>query len=368
VFERFTDRARRVLVLAQEEARLLDQNFIGTEHILLGLIHEGDGLAAQALTSLGITLEAARGQVEETIDRPTSTPTGSPPFTPRVKKLLELSLREALQLGHKGIDTEHLLLGLARQGESVAVQVLTDLGVDLDEVRARLITLMSQLGYQPSDEGAFVVDSAAEGQDDVPLVTRLHGRVHRPVSGVRRLRAVVPTLYGWVVGIIDPAQRYMLRASGRERPRRAARGTSTYGPLIIGPPRWRQREEPVTSVPLQVERRFRQRAEERAARLEAVMQTFGPLLEAGVQDLLERSETVMVTPSAEVSARIVRFRWGDSVLHVGVRREWRTERGKGVEAVHETMTETLARLPRAGTNAETLKRYLASDLAELADQ
>src|SRR5204862_605236 len=117
LFERFTDRARRVVVLAQEEARLLNHNFIGTEHILLGLIHEGEGVAAKALEQLGISLEAVREKVEETIGPAGSSTTGSPPFTPRAKKVLELSLREALQLGHNYIGTEHMLLGLVREGE-----------------------------------------------------------------------------------------------------------------------------------------------------------------------------------------------------------------------------------------------------------
>ena len=131
MFERFTDRARRVLVLAQEEARLLNHSFIGTEHILLGLIHEGEGVAAKALEPLGVTLEAVREKVEETIGLAGTAPTGSPPFTPRAKKVLELSLREALQLGHNYIGTEHMLLGLVREGEGVAAQVLVSLGADL---------------------------------------------------------------------------------------------------------------------------------------------------------------------------------------------------------------------------------------------
>jgi ATP-dependent Clp protease ATP-binding subunit ClpC len=143
MFERFTDRARRVLTLAQEEARLLNHNFIGTEHILLGLIHEGEGVAAKALESLGIRLEAVREKVEETIG-PTGTSTsGSPPFTPRSKKVLELSLREALQLGHSYIGTEHILLGLVREGEGVAAQVLVGLGADLSRVRQQVIGLLS---------------------------------------------------------------------------------------------------------------------------------------------------------------------------------------------------------------------------------
>ena len=151
LFERFTDRARRVLVLAQEEARLLNHNFIGTEHILLGLIHEGEGVAAKALESLGISLEAVREKVEETIGPAGSATTGSPPFTPRAKKVLELSLREALQLGHNYIGTEHMLLGLVREGEGVAAQVLVSLGADLSRVRQQVIQLLS--GYQSPPEG-----------------------------------------------------------------------------------------------------------------------------------------------------------------------------------------------------------------------
>ncbi|MGI8938910.1 MAG: ATP-dependent Clp protease ATP-binding subunit [Iamia sp.] len=145
MFERFTDRARRVLVLAQEEARLLNHNFIGTEHILLGLIHEGEGVAAKALESLGISLEAVREKVEETIGSSGSSTTGSPPFTPRAKKVLELSLREALQLGHNYIGTEHMLLGVVREGEGVAATVLQSLGADLSRVRQQVIQLLS--GY-----------------------------------------------------------------------------------------------------------------------------------------------------------------------------------------------------------------------------
>ena len=148
MFERFTDRARRVVVLAQEEARLLNHNYIGTEHILLGLIHEGEGVAAKALESLGISLEGVRGQVEELIGQGGSSPSGHIPFTPRAKKVLELSLREALQLGHNYIGTEHILLGLIREGEGVAAQVLVKLGADLSRVRQQVIQLLS--GYAGS--------------------------------------------------------------------------------------------------------------------------------------------------------------------------------------------------------------------------
>ncbi len=144
--ERFTDRARRVVDLAQEEARMLNHNYIGTEHILLGLIHEGEGVAAKALESLGISLDAVRQQVEEIIGQGQQAPSGHIPFTPRAKKVLELSLREALQLGHHDIDTEHILLGLLREGDGVAAQVLVQLGADLNRVRRQVIQLLH--GYQ----------------------------------------------------------------------------------------------------------------------------------------------------------------------------------------------------------------------------
>ncbi len=142
MFERFTDRARRVVVLAQEEARMLNHNYIGTEHILLGLIHEGEGVAAKALESLGISLEAVRQQVEEIIGQGQQAPSGHIPFTPRAKKVLELSLRESLQLGHNYIGTEHILLGLIREGEGVAAQVLVKLSADLNRVRQQVIQLL----------------------------------------------------------------------------------------------------------------------------------------------------------------------------------------------------------------------------------
>ena len=145
MFERFTDRARNVVVLAQDEARMLNHNYIGTEHILLGLIHESQGLAAHALTSLGIGLEPARQQVAEIVGRGEKSPSGHIPFTPRAKKILEFSLREALQLGHNYIGTEHILLGLIREGEGegVAVEVLVNLGADLKRVRQEVIQLQA---------------------------------------------------------------------------------------------------------------------------------------------------------------------------------------------------------------------------------
>jgi ATP-dependent Clp protease ATP-binding subunit ClpC len=142
MFERFTDRARRVVVLAQEEARVLNHNYIGTEHILLGLLREGEGVAAKALESLGLHLEAVRQQVEQIIGKGQQVPAGHIPFTPRAKKVLELSLREALQLGHDYIGTEHILLGLLSEGEGVAAQVLVRLGADLKRVRQQVIQVL----------------------------------------------------------------------------------------------------------------------------------------------------------------------------------------------------------------------------------
>ena len=173
MFERFTDRARRVVVLAQEEARMLNHNYIGTEHILLGLIHEGEGVAAKALESLGISLEAVREQVEEIIGQGQQAPSGHIPFTPRAKKVLELSLREALQLGHNYIGTEHILLGLIREGEGVAAQVLVKLGADLNRVRQQVIQLLS--GYQ-GKEPATAGAGPQEGTPSSSLVLDQFGR------------------------------------------------------------------------------------------------------------------------------------------------------------------------------------------------
>ncbi len=178
MFERFTDRARRVVVLAQEEARMLNHNYIGTEHILLGLIHEGEGVASKALEQLGISLENVREQVQEIIGQGQQAPTGHIPFTPRAKKVLELSLREALQLGHNYIGTEHILLGLIREGEGVAAQVLVKLGADLARVRQTVIQLIS--GYQGGKETAGATtgpgSGPAEGTPAGSLVLDQFGR------------------------------------------------------------------------------------------------------------------------------------------------------------------------------------------------
>jgi ATP-dependent Clp protease ATP-binding subunit ClpC len=178
MFERFTDRARRVVVLAQEEARLLNHNYIGTEHILLGLISEGEGVAAKALESLGVSLDSVRSQVEEIIGTGSSSPQGHIPFTPRAKKVLELSLREALQLGHNYIGTEHILLGLIREGEGVAAQVLQKLGADLGRVRQQVIQLLS--GFGPSQEKA---SAEAPTQGGSPILDQFGRNLTALASG-----------------------------------------------------------------------------------------------------------------------------------------------------------------------------------------
>jgi len=186
MFERFTDRARRVVVLAQEEARLLNHNYIGTEHLLLGLIHEGEGLAAKALESLGVSLDQVRSQVEDMIGVGTATPQGHIPFTPRAKKVLELSLREALQLGHNYIGTEHILLGLLREGEGVATQVLLKIGLELPKIRQTVLQLMQ--GYQGQQgEGKAGSGEAPSGS----LVLDQFGRNLTALAATSKLDPVI---------------------------------------------------------------------------------------------------------------------------------------------------------------------------------
>jgi len=153
MFERFTDRARRVVVCAQEEARGLDQNYIGPEHILLGLVREGDGVAVKALESLGISPDVIRQRVEEIIGRGQHTPSGHIPFTPRAKKVMELSLRESQRLGHHYIGTEHILLGLISEGDGVAAQVLTSLGAEHDRVQEQATRLIDEYQRRKSAGG-----------------------------------------------------------------------------------------------------------------------------------------------------------------------------------------------------------------------
>ena len=179
MFERFTDRARRVVVLAQDEARMLNHNYLGTEHILLGLIHEGEGVAAKALENLGISLDAVRQEVQEVIGQGKQAPSGHISFSPRAKKVLELSLREGLQMGHQYIGTEHILLGLIREGEGVAAQVLVKLGADLTTVRQQVLELLS--GYsggqgEPQTAGVGASGGQGEGTPAGSLVLDQFGR------------------------------------------------------------------------------------------------------------------------------------------------------------------------------------------------
>jgi Clp amino terminal domain, pathogenicity island component len=162
MFERFTNRARRVVVLAQEEARLLNHNYIGTEHLLLGLVNEGEGVAARALEALGVSLEAARGEVEQVVGQSQEPPAGHLPFRPRAKKVLELALREARQLRHNYVGTEHILLGLVHEGEGVAAQVLVKLGADLPRVRQQVVQLLA--GHAGAQEGAEAVEEDLEDE------------------------------------------------------------------------------------------------------------------------------------------------------------------------------------------------------------
>ena len=225
VFERFTDRARRVVVLAQEEARLLNHNYMGTEHILLGLIHEGEGVAAKALESLGISLEAVRSQVEEIIGQGGSSPSGHIPFTPRAKKVLELSLREALQLGHNYIGTEHILLGLIREGEGVAAQVLVKLGADLSRVRQQVIQLLS--GYsgpgqgEGSEPGKETVGGSAERGDGPQGGSAILDQFGRNLTQNAKDKALDP-----VIGRMRETERVMQVLSRRTK----------NNPVLIGEP------------------------------------------------------------------------------------------------------------------------------------
>ena len=218
MFERFTDRARRVVVLAQEEARYLNHNYIGTEHILLGLLNEGEGIAAHALESLDIDLASVRDEVVKIIGQGQQSPPGHIPFTPRAKKVLELSLREALQLGHNYIGTEHILLGLIREGEGVAAQVLQQLGAELQKVRQTVIQLLSGPGAgeeqqpkggsgsgtarEPSSGGSTILDqfgrnlsqSAREGNLD-PVIGRTR-EIERVMQILSRRTKNNPVLIG----------------------------------------------------------------------------------------------------------------------------------------------------------------------------
>ena len=223
MFERFTDQARRVIVLAQEETRLLNHNYIGTEHILLGLVHEADGGAAQALESLGVSLEAVRRQVEEIIGEGGSPPAGHIPFTPRAKKVLELSLREAIQLGHNYIGTEHILLGVLREGEGVACQVLVKLGANLPKVRARVLQLVASRPGRGTSERLLTLS---------PELTAVLDEARRAAEANGESEITPIYLFLAAVEYPDGAAGRMLQSVGvdPEELRRQLRGESDEGP------------------------------------------------------------------------------------------------------------------------------------------
>ena len=205
MLEKFTGRSRSVVVLAQEEARMLNHDHIGTEHLLLGLMHEGDGIGARALELLGISLEAVRQQVEETTGRGLQAPSGHIPFTTLAKKVLELSLREALQLGHNYIGTEHILLGLIREGDGVAAQVLVKLGADLNGVRQRVIQLLH--GRAPDAvTGSDAVESRLSAVEQRVGIAPPTGDLDQQIVQARRERDLAVA-----------AQDYERAASLRER-------------------------------------------------------------------------------------------------------------------------------------------------------
>ena len=218
MFEHFTDRARRALLLAQEEARLLNHNFIGTEHMLVGLIHEGEGVAAKALGSLGISLEAVRGKVEQRRGPAGLSTAPSAPFTPRAKKVLDLALREALQLGHNHIGTEHLLLGLVREGEGAGAQVLVSLGADLSQVRQQVIRLLS--GHEATGSDGPAAGTTSQGSE-VAVGSAILDEFGRNLTQLARERKLDP-----LIGREREVERVMQVLSRRTK----------SNPVLIGEP------------------------------------------------------------------------------------------------------------------------------------
>ncbi|MGI8452123.1 MAG: Clp protease N-terminal domain-containing protein [Streptosporangiaceae bacterium] len=223
MFERFTDRARRVVVLAQEEARMLNHGYIGTEHLLLGLIHEGGGAAGPALESLSITLDDARAQVVSIVPRGQEPPTGHIPFTPRAKKILELSLREALDLGHNYIGPEHILLGIVREGQGVANQVLANLGANGHRVRAEATRFIQQ-GEGEAEEEAVI---------RLPPDVRLVGSPAQLAQVMRRLDRIDDRLASIERHLGIAARRTAGESGGPEEPGPAAQSGP---PRESGPP------------------------------------------------------------------------------------------------------------------------------------
>ena len=220
MFERFTDRARRVVVLAQEEARMLNHNYIGTEHLLLGLIHEGEGIGARALESLGVTLNAVREQVQSIVGPSPQAPSGHIPFTPRAKKVLELSMREAIQLNHGYIGTEHILLGMVRASEGVANQVLSKVGVQGAEVRQAVMDLIS--GYPGNNENKETAGvGAGNSREGTPAGSTILDQFGRNLTAAAREGQLDP-----VIGRHHEMERVMQVLSRRTK----------NNPVLIGEP------------------------------------------------------------------------------------------------------------------------------------
>ena len=224
MFERFTDRARRVVVLAQEEARMLNHNYIGTEHLLLGLIHEGEGIGARALESLGVTLNAVREQVQDIVGPGPQAPNGHIPFTPRAKKVLELSMREAIQLNHGYIGTEHILLGMVRANEGVANQVLVKLGAEPAAVRQAVMDLIS--GYPGNNSGDKETAGVGAGnsREGTPAGSTILDQFGRNLTAAAREGELDP-----VIGRHKEMERVMQVLSRRTK----------NNPVLIGEPRRR---------------------------------------------------------------------------------------------------------------------------------
>jgi Clp amino terminal domain, pathogenicity island component len=193
MFERFTQPSRRVVVLAQEEARMLDHNYIGTEHILLGLIHEAEGVAARAVLSLGLTLEMVRDQVTDMIGRGQQTPAGHIPFTPRAKKVLELSLREALALKSDYIDTEHILLGLIREADGVGAQIL-DRVAPLPVVREAVLELVTAEASEPGQDQPLAAAWLSPGSPEVGFLRASRAAVDVRAQVVIEFRDTLATI------------------------------------------------------------------------------------------------------------------------------------------------------------------------------
>ncbi len=250
MFERFTDRARRVVVLAQEEARRLGHNYIGTEHILLGLLREDEGVAAQALRALDISLEAVRREVQEIIGESQRMPSGHIPFTPRAKKVLELSLREALQLGHNYIGTEHILLGLIREGEGVAAQVLVKLGADLNRVRQQVIQLIHTFAAEEGASPEVPGEGPELAESPRPVATAHVGPPVRVVGSRIQLESLTARI-GEVISRLDLIAERLAAIEGRLGQDRRPSARAPRKPSAVRKPKPPPAEPPAGDEPQQ---------------------------------------------------------------------------------------------------------------------